>query len=58
VRDLQHAQPVDELRHEDHDDEANHQRIEFGRRQLPEKLDDRVERDREAEPEGERGRDG
>src|SRR5690349_12275750 len=40
VRDLQHAQPVDELRDEDHHHEADDERLEVGRGQLPEKLDD------------------
>ena len=58
IRDLEHAQPVDELRDEDHYDQRDDQRLELGRGQLPEELDDRVERDREPEPEGERGGDG
>src|SRR5882724_5262197 len=55
---LEHAQPVEELGDEEDDDDRHHQRIDAGRGELPEELHDRVEHDREPEPEGERGGDG
>src|SRR3954465_2015347 len=57
IRHLQHAQPVEELGEEQHHAESEDDGVELGGDGLPEELYDRVEHDREPEPEGERGGD-